>query len=222
VRRETPAIPSPPVAPVRLSATEPAGVAARAPAFTDGQAARLSKGVHAGDGGAFTELYNGWFEVALRRAVALTGRDEHLALDAVQELFVKVARRLPELGTAAALEAWLSAALRSACVDLVRREAREARRGGRAARARRGAEPAGAVEGASTAEARAWAACAIAELAEVDPEAVALLRARLEMGTTLAVAAERAGTTPGAAHGRVRRAIEGLRARAARLFGEGP
>src|ERR1700742_1904068 len=59
--------------------------------------AQLARAAAAGDGGAFAELYQRYARRAYNLAYRISGSDEDAA-DAVQEAFVNVLRRLPELG----------------------------------------------------------------------------------------------------------------------------
>lgn len=85
-----------------------------------------------GDQEAFAMFYEATFENALADARRLTGRDEHFCLDAVQDAYLRAARRLPAMDSWPACRAWLKTAIASSAIDRIRADA---------ARARREAEP---------------------------------------------------------------------------------
>lgn len=77
--------------------TAMATAATRDEAELEAEEARLARAAAAGDGEAFATLYERYARRAYNLALRLSGSEDDAA-DAVQEAFVKVMRRLPELG----------------------------------------------------------------------------------------------------------------------------
>ncbi len=174
---------------------------------TSRDAARCTAGIRRGDRDAFLLLYERQFEKVLAMARTITQRDESFCLDVVQEAFVRVIVGLPRLEDWAAVEAWMARATRSAAIDLLRRELRDVRR-----RLRRGAPE---IQGRAVDEERvAWIG---QRLADLDAQTERLLRAHVVDGRTLADLAG-AGASRDAVHGKIRRALAGLRRAAMEAF----
>ncbi|MFO0830374.1 MAG: RNA polymerase sigma factor [Phycisphaerales bacterium] len=161
----------------------------------------LCRGVRSGDRGAFTALYHGWYGRWVRDAQTMLGRSDPLAHDIVQDAFVRVIRSLPELRSEAALASWMSRTLRSAAVDVLRKESRR--------RARERARPPGEHAPGGTPDDSSWLTGALAGIEASD---ALLLRARVVEDLTLEEAGRASGLTSDAAHGRIRRALAALRA----------
>src|SRR5688572_32466885 len=86
--------------------------------------AQLARAAAAGDGGAFAELYERYAGRAYNLAYRISGSEDDAA-DAVQEAFVSVLRRLPELGDRElAFGSYLFTATRNATYDLLRKQQR--------------------------------------------------------------------------------------------------
>lgn len=81
-----------------------------------------------GDREAFAVFYETTFDDALADARRLTGRDEAFCLDAVQDAYLRAARRLPAMDSWPACRAWLRSAIASSAVDRIRADAARARR----------------------------------------------------------------------------------------------
>jgi len=75
-------------------------------------------------------FYEATFDDAVADAHRLTGKDEAFCLDAVQDAYLRAARKLPPMDSWAACRAWLRTAIASSAVDRIRadtaREKREA------------------------------------------------------------------------------------------------
>jgi RNA polymerase sigma-70 factor (ECF subfamily) len=86
---------------------------------------RLARAAAAGDGEAFATLYERYARRAYNLALRLSGADEDAA-DAVQEAFLSVMRRLPEMESDRRLSfgSYLFTATRNATYDLLRRQQR--------------------------------------------------------------------------------------------------
>lgn len=157
-----------------------------------------------GDHDALAALYEAWFGRALNLARAITRRDESFCLDVVQETFVRVidhAPRLSRLATREDLDRWMGAVVRSAAVDLLRKDLRRTvREHTRTPRANADPEPV-------SVERAAWLREQIDALHPRDAE---LLSLRFGRGATLTGAARATGMTIGAAYGRIRRALARL------------
>lgn len=181
-----------------------------APRTTDDRAAGLTAAIARGDRAAFAAFYEAWFDRCYAMARRLTQRDESACLDIVQEAMLRVGRRMRALPDEAALDAWMGRVVRSAAVDLLRRELRRAQRDERKARAAvvRGDEPDPSVVALDRDE-MARLRGAIDALSTEDAAALGL---RLGRGRTLDSTGAGLGTTGDAAHGRVRRAVSALRA----------
>ncbi len=156
--------------------------------------AALAKGDHA----ALTALYQAWFPRALGLARTMTRRGEAFCLDVVQDSFIRVidhAPRLAEFARTSDLDRWMAAIVRTAAIDLLRREARRiAREHAVADLGRDGHEQHKLDE-------------LHALIASLDPDDRELLLLRFGHGNTLEGAARAVGTTIGAAYGRIRRAL---------------
>ena len=74
-----------------------------------------------GDQAAFEMLVNRYSALLLRLIFRLV-RDEHLAHDVLQHVFLQLYRSLPELRTGGTLKGWLCQVARHRCIDELRRE----------------------------------------------------------------------------------------------------
>ncbi len=97
----------------------------RSEAGLEAEEARLARAAAAGDGEAFATLYERYAQRAYNLALRLCGSDQDAA-DAVQEAFLSVMRRLPELepDRELAFGSYLFTATRNATYDLIRRQQR--------------------------------------------------------------------------------------------------
>lgn len=154
-----------------------------------------------GDHEALAALYEAWFNRALGLARQITRRDESFCLDVVQETFVRVidhAAQLARFETREDLDRWMGAVVRSAAIDLLRKELR------RTAREQKRAHRTDNVADGHGPERAAWLR---EQLAALDADDAELLALRFGRGATLGGTARTVGMTLGAAYGRVRRAI---------------
>jgi RNA polymerase sigma factor (sigma-70 family) len=155
-----------------------------------------------GDRGALAVFYEAWFEPCYSLARAITRRDEALCLDIVQETMLRVIRHMRPLETHSELSAWMTRAVHTAAIDLLRRESRRLRR-----EMTRGTE--GVSDLVSTVDERiAWLQDRVAELPESDRAMVGL---RFAHGRSLEAVGVAAGISGDAAHGRIRRILSRLR-----------
>lgn len=108
----------------RSTVTAMADVAATPEAELLAEEERLARAAAAGDGEAFATLYERYARRAYNLALRLCDSEADAA-DAVQEAFLSVMRRLPELGDRElAFGSYLLTATRNATYDLIRRQQR--------------------------------------------------------------------------------------------------
>lgn len=170
----------------------------------------LTSAIAAGDAEAFTRLYREEFDTLVALAKRATGRDEAFAMDVVQEVMLKVIRRLPVIDSREQLGGWLARVTLTTSHDALRADARRRRRDTTSGQAVLVAEPE-----RHDAERLAWIRD---ELAQMDAATSAALRTRLVEGRTLAAVGRLLGLTPGAVDGRVSRTVRALRERAREVF----
>lgn len=174
---------------------------------------QLTRAVARGDRAALASFYESWFDRCYAAARRLTGRDEAFCLDVVQEAMLRVVRSIRPIASEGALASWMESVVRTAAIDLLRKESR---RSARELHARgTGPEPPTLAAAAIGAEQTAWAADAVASLPEADR---VLLTERVIRNGTLRDAGAVAGMSGDAAHGRIRRALTRLRALAKETF----
>lgn len=81
-----------------------------------------------GDQDAFAVFYEATFDNAVADAHHLTGRDEAFCLDAVQDAYLRAAKKLPAMDSWPACRAWLKTAIASSAIDRFRADAARSRR----------------------------------------------------------------------------------------------
>ena len=81
-----------------------------------------------GDRDAFAVFYERTFDDALADARRLTGKDEAFCLDAVQDAYLRAAKRLPPMDSWGACRAWLRTAIASSAIDRIRADTARTRR----------------------------------------------------------------------------------------------
>lgn len=96
--------------------------------MSDDQAMAWSLGIARGDRAALGSLFDARFEWMLAQCRLMTGRDEHFALDTVQDAMLRLARGMLPLNTAQEVDRYLRAVLRSCAIDRLRSELRRAAR----------------------------------------------------------------------------------------------
>lgn len=163
----------------------------------------LTRAIARGDDRAFERFYNDHFEPAYAMARALTRRDESFCLDVVQDAMLKAARSMRPLDSQDDLNAWMRRVVHTAALDRLRAERR------RLARERARAQDERAEQRLALADERiAWLRAQIDDLPSEDR---ALLLFRFARARTIEATADAHALTPGAAHGRIRRALDRLR-----------
>ncbi len=169
--------------------------------------------LHTGDGEAFARVYRAKFGFTLGIARAATRLDEPTCLDIVQDAWTRFVRSPPKCEHERQLDAWLRLAVLSAARDAARKEKRR--------RTREHASTNGhathpAVRNETEIDERlAWIA---KELDSLDRETRAMVGLRYRTTMTLAQIGAAFDAQPGAAHGRIGRAIDRLRSRAQEVF----
>jgi RNA polymerase sigma-70 factor (ECF subfamily) len=180
----------------------------------------LTSAIASGNAEAFARLYRAWFDHCLAEARRCTGRDEQFCLDAVQEAMLRVIRHMRPLQNEAALGAWLSSVVRTACIDLLRRDLRRRRR-----EVIRTEQTSHGTSSSSTAPAGIddaldrihWLRH---QLANLPADQARLLDLRFRMGWTLARIGRALRMNTGAVDGRINRTLNRLRAEAPEDFHE--
>ncbi len=99
----------------------------------------------AGDAGAFDLLVERWQGPLLRFATSLL-RSEEAAEDAVQESFLRLIRKTPEVGSDGVLGPWLFRVCRNLCYDAMKTDTRERKRREKATPPAEAANPAATAE----------------------------------------------------------------------------
>jgi RNA polymerase sigma-70 factor (ECF subfamily) len=180
---------------------------------TQDETEQLTAAMSRGDRRAVGAFYERYFGLLVRFArSAARGRDEHFCLDVVHDAVLRIVRTIkPVKGGESQLAAWLQLVIRSVAYDLLRQEQR------RAAREREvQSHPATqAANGCDISEQLKWLRD---ELRQLDPRLVELIELRYEQRWTLAAIGERLGVSTGTVDGRLRRALDHVRARAKDTF----
>lgn len=169
----------------------------------------LTSAVASGQTEAFARLYRAWFDHVFHEARRCSGRDEQFCLDVAQETMLRVIRRIKPLDSEAALAAWLTAAARNACLDLLRKDLRLRRREQAYAQTR--STTTEDVDSGQTRERIAWLT---SELSNLESASARALDLRYRMNWTLSRIGQALHLKTGAVDGRINRTISQLRAAA--------
>ncbi len=173
-----------------------------ADAEDDAWARRISRGIAAGSRDALGELFARRFDRLLGLVRRRVRCDENLALDCVQDAFVRIAESLPPLVSLAALDSWIAKAALSAALDRIRSDASRFRRESDLAR----------TQVPERADLAAELSDEIASLeSRLDDEQRLLLRLRFAVGMTVRQIARHLGLGEAATESRIRRATEAAR-----------
>ena len=168
----------------------------------------LTRRIACGDADAFSQFFEAFYAEAMRTASRTTGRDESVCLDIVQDAMLKAMRCMKPIANHQELRRWFRTVIRSAAYDWLRREATFRR-------SQRNADTMVAHEPATTGiddEARLlWLE---SQLQQLEPGLQQLIHWRYRMGWTLQRIAATLGLQPGAVDGRIRRALERMKASA--------
>ena len=162
-----------------------------------------------GDADAFGTFFDTFFHEALRISHQATGRDESVCMDIVQEAMLKAMRCMKPIPNRQRLQGWVQTVVRSAAYDWLRKETRY-----RAALSRTQEENNTENSESRGLEDQARMLWLEERLQRLDPGLQQLIHWRYRMGWTLQRIASNLGVQPGAVDGRIRRALERLRAMA--------
>ena len=174
----------------------------------DAEMRRLVRAIRRGNGKAFSEFYDRYFDRCVALAKRTCQRDEDFCLDVVQDLMIKVANKLPALTTCAAVSSWLRRSLYTGAIDKLRTQERRLAREQDRVQDAASAVLDGPVTHAIKSEERAWIEEELAKLEESDR---ALLHARFTQSRTLRESGAQIGIGEDSAHGRIRRLLIRLR-----------
>ena len=188
--------------------TEPARAG---PASEPGDAAHLTAAVASGDPDALARFYGAWFDRMVGMARRASGRDEAFCLDAVQESFVKMIRKMKRIESDEALVVWVRRVVTRTAYDMIREETRRAGREAHGARERSGEASAVDAGAIADTERLSWLE---RELATLDSQEAEMMLARHRFGWTLRAIGARFGLSVGAVDGRLTRIAAGIRERA--------
>lgn len=181
----------------------------RAEAIRDSEALALTTRMSRGEHAALDEFYRAWFGEMLAFARAFSRRDEAFCLDVVQEATLRIVRGVGPIETRVGLERWIARVVATAAIDMVRVEARRARRQRGKAELERGARE------RTPPDVELWARervdAMLGELRTLRDEERVLLVLRFVEERTLEGAGAAVGVGAMAAHGRIRRALVSLR-----------
>ena len=167
----------------------------------------LTTAVASGDPEALAVLYRERFDWLYAEAQRCTGRDESFCLDVVQDVMMKMIRKMKPLNDEGQLIAWLRTVLHRCAYDRLRAERRLRQR------EREVAINADASTTANIDDSRLdWLA---AQLTSLNAEQSQLIRLRFRLGWTLHQVAAFLGLKPGAVDGRINRTLATLKERAA-------
>ena len=170
----------------------------------------LTRAIRNGDRSAFAEFYRIHIEYVLDVARRVSRADENTCFDIVQEVFIRVIRNLPVLGTDGHVKRWFYCVVCSCIRDELRSRLRRDRREQAAAKGE-----SAAVEITELGEQLDWLE---RELTSVPALERRLLSLRFEQGWTLRRIGESLGLNAGAVDGRIRRLLSRLRRRGEEAF----
>ena len=179
--------------------------------------AALTPRIARGDAVAFSAFYEAWFDGAFALARTVSRRGEDFCLDVVQDVMLKVIKRMPAMTNEPAVAAWMSRTVVSAALDRLRSEQRRRRREDAVAVARPESTAVEPIAVLAAGEQRGWLVRQLASLPAADR---ALLLERFDGEQTLAAVGARFGLNEDQAHGRLRRLVQRLRRAAQEWLGD--
>lgn len=176
--------------------------------------ADLTRRVARGDRNALAVFYERWFDTMYHEAARTTGRDEAFCLDVVQDVMLRVIKKLSAMESDAQLAAWLRKVVRSCAYDRLRSDIARAKRENTRIRSLNNDLHRCAASITNEDEERLeWLHN---ELESMDEKLRRPLLLRVLSGWTLAQIGTLLGLSPGAVDGRVNRAMKQLRRNAER------
>jgi RNA polymerase sigma factor (sigma-70 family) len=174
---------------------------------------QLTRGMAAGDERAIEDFYRRYFDWLYRKARRATGRDEAFCLDVVQEAVLRIVRCVRPVESEGRFRAWLRLVVQSTAYDMLKSDARRARREA-AILTPCGGPASGDFEAGDQ---LAWLRQKIADL---DPDIARMIDLRFQQSWTLARIGRRFGLSVGTVDGRLRKALGSLRELAQEEFDE--
>ena len=179
---------------------------------TSATIAELTRRMARGDADALAVFYEGWFDTMYHEARRVSRRDESFCLDVVQDVMLRIIRKISPMNSDAQLAAWLRRVVRSCAYDRLRSDvARAKRESMRRAVAADSRSSALLETAAADAERLEWLQ---REIDALDEGLRGPLLLRVLSGRTLAQIGGLLGLSPGAVDGRVSRAVAKLREKA--------
>jgi RNA polymerase sigma factor (sigma-70 family) len=176
----------------------------REPDCAPNQTAVLTAGMAAGDPASIERFYRSHFDRLYREARRSTGRDEAFCLDVVQESVLRIVRTVRAVADEARLAAWLKLVVRTTAYDMLRREHRRQRHESLAA-----APPVRNRQVVDDEPRLAWLR---RQITSMDPKLARMIELRFAQRWTLLRIGLLFGLSAGTIDGRLRRALEHLRA----------
>jgi RNA polymerase sigma-70 factor (ECF subfamily) len=172
-------------------------------------ASSLTTAIASGDTEALARFYERYFDFILREARSVSGGDEAVGLDVVQDTMLRVVRSLRPLESEEHLRRWLRVVVRHVARDRLRAETRRRRR------ERATADEVIVAHAERTDDRLAWLQREIDAMSDAEQR---LLVDRFGFGRTLRSIGESVGLSPGAVDGRIGRLLNTLRRRAGETF----
>lgn len=166
----------------------------------------LTRRIARGDAEAFACFFDAFYDDAMRVAAKTTGRDESVCLDIVQDAMLKAMRCMKPIPNHQQLKCWFRAVLRSAAYDWLRREIRFRRL------QQNIDERLESHSSSSSLDDETRLIWLESQLQQLEPSLLQLIHWRYRMGWTLQRIASTLGLRPGAVDGRIRRALERIKA----------
>lgn len=171
----------------------------------------------AGEQGAIENFYRRYFDWLYRKARRATGRDEAFCLDVVQEAVLRIVRCVRPVESEGRFRAWLRLVVQTTAYDLMKSDARRARREAVVVAAGAPSVSGPTAGDVDAADRLAWLRRQVAALA---PEVARMIDLRFQQSWTLARIGQSLGLSVGTVDGRLRKAIGRLRELAQEEFDE--
>lgn len=180
--------------------------------MSDDSTEKLTAALESGSEPAVEAFYRQYFDWLYAQARLATRRDESFCLDVVQNAVLRIIRTVRPVRSEAQFRAWMRLVVQTAALDLIRSDARRARREFQAVMS--GAAQPGEPEQFDESQQR-WLRQQIERL---DPQLATMIALRYEQDWTLERIGRLLGLSIGTIDGRLRRALKMLRDRANEAF----